>query len=73
MGLDIRWPIGLMFSLVGILLLVSSFIIGPDELKRSLDININLWWGVILLVFGGLMVLFAWRSGQQPPASAPKS
>jgi membrane protease YdiL (CAAX protease family) len=74
MGLDIRWPIGLMFSLIGALLtgygaLTSS---NADLYKRSLDININLCWGLVLLVFGGLMLLFAWRgttAPSQPPAS----
>ena len=57
MGLDIRWPIGLMFSLIGVLLT------GYGLLKRSasisLDININLVWGVVLLVFGVAMLLGA--------------
>ena len=73
MGLDIRWPIGLMFAVVGLLLIVASFTLGPEQLKRSLDININLWWGLLLLVFGFLMLLFAWLSSKQndqprPPA-----
>ena len=54
MGLDIRWPIGLMFSLIG-----------ADA--RSLNINVNLWWGVVLLVFGVLMLLGAMRSRKTPP------
>jgi hypothetical protein len=35
---------------------------GDAELyRRSLDININLVWGILLLVFGGLMLLLASR------------
>jgi len=30
--------------------------------KRSLDININLWSGLVILVFGGLMLFFALRA-----------
>jgi len=26
--------------------------------QRSLGINVNLWWGAVLLVFGALMLLF---------------
>ena len=61
MGLDIRWPIGLMFTLVGLLLTGYGLITGSNaELyKCSLGININLWWGVVLLVFGGSMTFFA--------------
>lgn len=63
MTLDICWPIGIMFSLVGALMTVFGFVTRTSEemYKRSLDININLWWGVALLVFGGLMLLSAWR------------
>ena len=63
MGLDIRWPIGLMFSLVGLLLTIFGFATKGDAemYKRSLDININLIWGIILLVFGAFMLIMAIR------------
>ncbi len=71
MGLDIRWPIGLMFTLIGALLVIYGLVTGSDaELyKRSLDINVNLRWGLLLLVFGGWMLTMAWRGGRQtnPP------
>ena len=63
MGLDIRWPIGLMFSLIGALLMITGLLNGADA--RSL--NINLWWGIVLLVFGALMLLGATRSRKTPP------
>ena len=55
MGLDIRWPIGLMFTLIGALLTGYGAITSSNAemYKRSLDININVYWGVVLLVFGG--------------------
>jgi protein-S-isoprenylcysteine O-methyltransferase Ste14 len=61
MGLDIRWPIGLMFSIIGAMLVVYGAVTGSDaELyKRSLGMNINLVWGVILLIFGVLMLVSA--------------
>ena len=62
MGLDIRWPIGLMFTLIGALLT------GYGTLKAaasmSLGININLMWGLVLLVFGAFMLFGAWRGSQ---------
>lgn len=64
--LDIRWPIGLMFTLVGALLVLTGAFSNPESYQRSLDININLWWGLLLLVFGCLMVLFAWRGRNRP-------
>lgn len=68
MGLDIRWPIGLMFSLIGAIMLVFGMITGSNAemYKRSLDINVNLYWGLLLVVFGGLMVFFAWRDSNKP-------
>ena len=65
MGLDIRLPIGLMFSLLGVLLIVTGLVNGADA--RSLNININLIWGVVLLVFGVLMLLGAMRGKKTPP------
>lgn len=69
MGLDIRWPIGLMFSLLGIMLVIYGLITGSSSeiYKRSLDINVNLYWGLLLLVFGGIMLALAWRDSHQPP------
>jgi hypothetical protein len=68
MGLDIRWPIGLMFSLLGVMLVIYGFITGSGSeiYKRSLDINVNLYWGLLLLVFGATMLAMAWRGSQQP-------
>jgi hypothetical protein len=61
MGLDIRWPIGLMFSLIGVILVIYGFVAGSRTamLERSLGINIDLIWGIVLLVFGLLMLLSA--------------
>jgi len=67
MTLDICWPIGLMFSLVGAMLTVFGLVTRASEemYKRSLDININLWWGLILLAFGGLMLVNAWKNSKK--------
>jgi hypothetical protein len=67
MGLDIRWPIGLMFSLIGLLLVIEGALNGASE--KSLGTNVNLWWGLILLVFGALMLLGAARGRKSPPSS----
>lgn len=69
MGLDIRWPIGLMFSLIGILMVGYGLVTGAsaEVYKRSLDINVNLYWGLLLVLFGGWMLLMAWRGSKKPP------
>jgi len=68
MGLDIRWPIGLMFTLIGALLVVFGLAKGAES--TSLGININLIWGVVLLVFGVLMLLGAISGSKKNPPSA---
>jgi len=70
MGLDIRWPIGIMFSLVGLLLVVYGAATNSDTAmysQTSLGININLIWGFVLLVFGVLMLVGAAMGRKKPP------
>jgi hypothetical protein len=66
MGLDLCWPIGLMFSLIGAKLTITGLVTSKNaELyKRSLDININLWWGLLLLAFGIFMLFMAVRGSK---------
>jgi protein-S-isoprenylcysteine O-methyltransferase Ste14 len=68
MGLDLRWPIGLMFTLIGALLVIYGLITNSnaETYARSLGININLYWGLLLLVFGGTMLTLAWRGSKKP-------
>jgi len=69
MGLDIRWPIGLMFSLIGLLLTGYGAVNSSASMTKTggQEININLIWGIVLLVFGVLMVFFAFRGGKKTP------
>jgi len=69
MGLDIRWPIGIMFALIGALLVVYGIVTNWDaELyARSLGLNINLRWGIVLLGFGAVMLAHAWRAQRTAP------
>ncbi len=61
MRLDIRLPIGLMFTLLGALLVVFGLIEEKTVFQRSLGINVNLWWGVVMLVFGVVMFVLGRR------------
>jgi hypothetical protein len=56
-----------MFSLVGAMLAIFGWVTkaSGEMYKRSLDININLWWGLFLLVFGGLMLLSAYMNARK--------
>ena len=65
MGLDIRLPIGLLFTMVGILLagfgaFGSKLVYGP-----SLGYNVNLDWGLVLLVIGVIMLWLGYRGNRR--------
>jgi hypothetical protein len=63
MDLDVRLPIGLMFSIFGVLLSVFGLLSDPRIYQvHSLGINVNLIWGVVLLLFGLVMVGLVLRS-----------
>jgi hypothetical protein len=73
MKLDIRLPLGFLFLVFG-LLLGSFGIFGTKTIyeERSLGINVNLWWGIVMLVFGLVMVLMG-RRGERRAASQAAS
>jgi len=73
MGLDIRLPMGLMFSLLGGLLFLFGLYSGADEMyaKHSLGVNVNLWWGLFLVVFGALMTYFGQRTARRSRGERP--
>ena len=60
MNFDLRLPIGLLFSIFGLILGAFGFVSNPEIYQRSLGINVNLWWGGFMLLFGILMLIF-WR------------
>lgn len=57
MSLDLRIPMGLLFSFMGVILAAFGWSTHdrPDIYAKSLGIDVNLWWGVVLLVFGQMM------------------
>ena len=59
MGLDIKIPIGLMFSILGIILCIHGIVTnGNTEMyEQSLGHNINLWSGAFMMAFGAFMLL----------------
>jgi len=61
MGIDLRYPIGLLFLIFGLLLVLYGLFSGTAAYSRSLGIDVNLWWGLIMLIFGGLMFFAAYR------------
>jgi hypothetical protein len=68
MNLDLRLPIGWMFSIIGALLTGFGLISDDMIYARSLGINVNLWWGLVLLAFGLVMLGLVARTRRGRPS-----
>lgn len=63
MDLDVRLPIGLMFTVFGLLLAAFGLAADPRIFsEHSLGINVDLDWGLVLLGFGLTMLAVALRA-----------
>jgi membrane-bound ClpP family serine protease len=71
MGIDIRIPIGGMFTIIGLILVVFGLATFGDPIyEHSLGVNVNLWWGLALTLFGVVMLYFGLRAA--PPRDSDK-
>jgi hypothetical protein len=66
MALDVRLPLGLLFIILGALLAGSGVLASGSRL--------NLWWGLVMLVFGGVMLWLGRRgtSSMRPSSLSPE-
>jgi hypothetical protein len=66
--MDIRFPLGLMFSIVGALLAGFGVMTrsSPMYAKHSLGVNVNLWSGLGMLAFGLTVLWLARRAATKP-------
>ena len=60
---DIRIPIGLMFSVMGLVITgLGLFTLSDSAMyQKSLGINVNIIMGIIMLVFGAAMLFLAYK------------
>ncbi len=65
-SLDIRVPIGALFAALGLIIAGYGLVTNGNaaQYAPSGGININLWWGAAMLVFGVLLLLLS-RSGRR--------
>ena len=72
MNFDLRLPIGLIFSLFGAILTGYGLMTrGAAIYNASLGINVNLRWGLVVLLFGAWMLWMALRARKpRPPGNA---
>jgi protein-S-isoprenylcysteine O-methyltransferase Ste14 len=65
MGIDIRLPLGTLFTLLGVILAVFGAFSDRAIYARSLGYNVNLWWGLVLTAFGLVLLYLARRRTAQ--------
>jgi len=71
MKLDVRLPIGLMFSLFGLILAVLGLVQGSEQTQRLFGLNLDLAWGLVILAFGLVMLVIALRARKRTTATVP--
>jgi hypothetical protein len=70
---DLRRPLGWLFSTLGILLIIAGLRPTPAAAARSLGININLIWGVVMIAFALVCLWLARREARRRTAAAGSS
>jgi hypothetical protein len=69
--LDLRVPTGLFFSILGVIL-AGLGILAPDLRAPLTDINVNLYAGLSMMVFGAFLLLMARRASRARPSDGTK-
>jgi uncharacterized membrane protein HdeD (DUF308 family) len=62
--LDLRLPSGLFFTLLGVILLAMG-ILNPADHGALTDVNVNLYCGIGMLVFGLFLLMLARRASRK--------
>ena len=67
--LDLRYPIGGLFVVLGAILAVFGAVTRDDRAMYmpSGGVNINLWWGLVMLVVGAIFLALARRGHRRAP------
>lgn len=73
MGLDIRIPLGLIFLITGGIMTIYGFVTRNSAIyERSMGVNLNLGWGLLLFVFGLIMFVVGRRQKWQDDPVNPR-
>ena len=59
---DLRVPTGFLFSLLGVILLIYAAVNPAARAPMDANINVNLWCGLVLLIFGGILLWLSRRA-----------
>jgi len=74
MSFDLRIPMGSMFALMGLILTAFGTVSSGREAvyASSLGIDVNLWWGPVLLIFGLILLLSERRARKRLQIASTK-
>ena len=64
--MDLRVPSGLFFAILGVIP-VGLGVLAPDMRAPLTDMNINLYSGISMLVFGAFLLFMARRASRKQP------
>ncbi|MGA8027012.1 MAG: hypothetical protein WB992_07690 [Bryobacteraceae bacterium] len=59
---DLRRPTGYLFSLLGLILVLYAFIKPAVRAELDAGVNVNLWTGLAMLVFGVCLLWLSFRA-----------
>ena len=69
--MDIRLPVGAIFTIYGVMLVLWGALSGDVEPRHMINgINVNVWSGIGMFVFGAVMLVLARRSPSGPRSTA---
>ena len=57
---ELHFFVGSLFAVTGLILFCYGIVSDPSLYARSLGWNVNLWWGVVTALFGGVFLVL-WR------------
>ncbi len=64
--LDVRWPIGLLFAVLGFVVAAYGLIASPQPASAQAGgANLDLAWGLVMLFFGLAMLWGGWNAGKR--------
>jgi hypothetical protein len=58
---DLRRPTGFLFALLGFILVAYGLIFPEVQAPLEPGVNVNLWCGLMLLIFGGCLLWLSYR------------
>jgi hypothetical protein len=70
---DLRFPLGWLFAVLGLLLVLAGLRATPTADARSLGININLIWGVVMIAFAIVCLWLARREARRRDSNVTRN